>query len=176
MRRLLWKGEDEALVKLAGAGNLILEVGSFEGGSTICLCNDNRNFVIALDPFIASQDLVDFTANVDMARTQKAFIENIKGKGIAWVHAASGDALSFLRSSRLRFDRLFVDGCHIYDSVKSDCEFLHLVKPGGLAIFHDYANAKLPDVRRAVDEYLESPTGPAVMKREIILSMLVAHL
>ena len=50
---------------------------------------------------------------------------------------------------------ILIDGDHSYEGVMADCEhFLPHVMPGGYAMFHDYERESLPDVTRAVDEYL----------------------
>lgn len=50
---------------------------------------------------------------------------------------------------------VLIDGDHSYEGVKADCEhFLPHVTPGGYAMFHDMDRESLPDVTKAVDEYM----------------------
>lgn len=51
---------------------------------------------------------------------------------------------------------ILIDGDHSYEGVKADCEhFLPHVSIGGFAMFHDMDRESLPDVGRAVKEYMK---------------------
>jgi hypothetical protein len=53
------------------------------------------------------------------------------------------------------FDFVYIDACHLYDSVKADLEmFLPKLKTGGLMCGHDYANVYGFGVVKAVDEFI----------------------
>lgn len=53
------------------------------------------------------------------------------------------------------FDFVYIDACHLYDSVKADLEmFLPKLKTGGLMCGHDYANVCGFGVVKAVDEFI----------------------
>jgi cephalosporin hydroxylase len=50
---------------------------------------------------------------------------------------------------------ILIDGDHSYAGVLADCsKFLPNVIVGGYAMFHDYKRDSLPDVTRAVDDYM----------------------
>lgn len=50
---------------------------------------------------------------------------------------------------------ILIDGDHSYEGVKADCEhFLPHLVTNGIAMFHDYKRESLPDVTRAVDDYM----------------------
>jgi hypothetical protein len=53
-------------------------------------------------------------------------------------------------------DLVFVDGCHHYEAVMSDTtNALEILKPGGLLIWHDFANSgDYHDVTRAILDVL----------------------
>lgn len=52
---------------------------------------------------------------------------------------------------------ILIDGDHSYKGVLADCEhFLPHVIKGGYAMFHDYERESLPEVTRAVHDYLIS--------------------
>lgn len=50
---------------------------------------------------------------------------------------------------------LHIDGDHSYEGVRADIEnYVPLVKQGGYILFHDYTNAGIPGVQKAVDELM----------------------
>jgi predicted O-methyltransferase YrrM len=54
-----------------------------------------------------------------------------------------------------KIDLLHIDGDHTYEAVLSDCKiYLPLVKEGGYACFDDFGHDSLPDVFKAVTEYM----------------------
>ena len=55
------------------------------------------------------------------------------------------------------FDFIYIDGCHLYDSVKADLEmFLPKLKNGGLMCGHDYVKYLNFGVIEAVDEFCKN--------------------
>jgi hypothetical protein len=57
------------------------------------------------------------------------------------------------------FDRVYIDGNHIYESVKTDIEcWLPKIRKGGLMGGHDYGVPEFPGIKQAVDELLKEPT------------------
>ncbi len=54
---------------------------------------------------------------------------------------------------------LFIDGDHSYKGVKDDCHnWIPKVTHNGLVLFHDYGRDSLPDVYRAVNDYINIST------------------
>lgn len=69
--------------------------------------------------------------------------------------------LSIMHSSHAKIgekiDCILIDGDHSYDAVMDDCRhFLPQVASGGWACFHDFNRASLPDVTKAVLDYIRS--------------------
>ncbi len=55
------------------------------------------------------------------------------------------------------FDFVYIDACHMYESVKADLKaWWPKVKPGGILAGHDYISNKHVGVKKAVDEFLFS--------------------
>jgi predicted O-methyltransferase YrrM len=131
---------------------MIVEIGSYCGGSTVVLGRaairrTPTAQVFAIDPFHAPGDRYqrpyeqDFDANVaewGLART------------IQKLRMTSQDAS---KEWRRPIDLLYVDGDHGYEAVKFDIQlYVPLVRPGGLLLFHDYKLVGKDGVRQAIDE------------------------
>lgn len=59
-----------------------------------------------------------------------------------------------------QIDFLHIDGDHSYFGVSDDCfNWLPKVKKGGIVAFDDYGHASLPDVFKAVTEYMSRKGG-----------------
>jgi len=119
----------------------IVEIGSFEGYSTIILAEavEANRKVFAIDPFIEG--------------TEQKFNENICRAGVASTVEvlklkSEEAALGWAKPIKL----LFIDGSHQYEYVKKDVLLWkpHLMS-GARTIFHDI---NIYDVRRVVREYV----------------------
>lgn len=144
--------EQDLLYRLArdgpGAG-AVVEIGSWQGLSTICLAAGSkrrgREPVTAIDPFEVVP-LAGFTANIARA-----------GLG-DWVRPVVG--LSYQVAATwggVPIRLLYVDGNHDYEAVCRDyADWAPWVIPGGLIAFHDAVEPGYPGVSRALDEVLDS--------------------
>jgi predicted O-methyltransferase YrrM len=169
-----------AAVKVAGfiqplelrwlAGNAcfrkaVLEVGSWKGRSTKVLALVCPGTVYAVDHWRGSASELQ-TTNAEAVSLGpdglfEVFRTNLKdeiqsGKVIP-IRAESADAAAFIGGEKGYgwIDMLFIDGDHMYESVKRDIQiWLPHVAHGGLLCGHDYYDA--PGVKQAVKELLPS--------------------
>lgn len=164
-------GEQEArfLGLLAGctpATGAIVEIGSFQGRSTVMLAKVASRYglgpVVAIDPH-NSPILFDHETNPE-ASSYEDFLASISAAGLrdhVEPHRAySADvAKSWKRPIRL----LWIDGDHTLEGAKRDLDgFLPYVVPGGVVAFHDALNAFPGPIRVFVEDILRSDRfGPA---------------
>ncbi|MBV6441935.1 MAG: glycosyltransferase [Haliscomenobacteraceae bacterium CHB4] len=163
-----WLSDEEAhlMIKTAikALGELpphhrLVEVGSYHGKSTVLLGSVAKTVspgarVCAIDPHngllgAADQGLQSFPPSL------ASFRKNIAEAGLSDItdvitdysfHVAWSDPISLL----------YIDGLHDYENVIRDFrQFADWVRPGGYAIFHDYADY-FPGVKQAVHEILET--------------------
>ena len=117
----------------------ILEIGRFEGGSTILLASTGNE----LD-------------SIDIAPKNDTFIEvMLKQLMIDKVNLIINDAKN-MNFPENKYDLIFIDGGHSYEQVKND--FLKVkksIKIGGHLLFHDYSPSQ-PEVVKFIDELKES--------------------
>lgn len=93
------------------------------------------------------------------------------------IQELAGNSLTFDFTPYSGMDIVFIDGCHQYAAAKADTgNALRIVKPGGLVIWHDFANyGDYHDVTRAVldsvpakDLYQISDSQLAVYRKPLV--------
>ncbi len=148
----------------------ILEIGSYQGGSTLAIGHAIAGTEIelfCLDPWSNYLDQGDF-ADFELSKISDDFrILNNFIKNTAFI----GDNLRMLRGKTNAFagllegkgfDFIFIDGAHDYDSVRYDIKVaFSALKPGGFVCGHDY-HSDGHGVRRAVDELIAG--APSIYK------------
>lgn len=142
------------------AKGAIVEIGSFQGRSTVMLAKVASRYglgpVVAIDPH-NSPILLDHQANPE-ASSYEGFLDSVRAAGVA-NHVephrtySTEVAGSWSRSIRL----LWIDGDHSYEGARKDLEgfFPHLV-PHGVVAFHDALNAFPGPIRVFVEDVLGS--------------------
>ena len=80
-----------------------------------------------------------------------------------------GDSNQLLKNIDLeKFDYVFLDGGHKYETVRNDLENLTpVIKNGGIILCDDYDLSYAPGVKRAIDEY--------IIKRNFSLKILFSR-
>jgi|GEM_PF-974304 len=149
----------------------ILEIGSYQGGSTLVIGHAIANTEIelyCLDPWLNYLDQSDF-ADFERSKISDDFkIINNFIKNTAFI----GENLRMLRGKSnafagllidMGFDFIFIDGAHDYDSVRYDIRIaFSALNPGGFVCGHDYHSLG-HGVRRAVDELIS--TVPTIVTK-----------
>lgn len=159
-------GELEWLAGQASDHRRIVEIGCFHGRSTRALADNCDGIIIAVDPWQSGRE-----KDAEVARSFgttpeppfPAFLRNMSGAlaPVIPYRLSSLEAAANLRN--LRFDMVFIDGDHEYESVKEDIlAWRPLLKDGGLLCGHDYGH---PDyhagVTAVVNELFGQPSrGP----------------
>jgi len=146
---LLWKSASKV------DHGSIVEIGSFEGYSSIVLAKgvQNGSKVYAIDPHTDRMIEIDEMESPVVGDTWSIFNENIQKTGVSQIvqgiKMKSEDAVMTWKEP---IALLYIDGSHRYEDVKKD--FLlwkQYVIPGGMVIFHDIWTS---GVRRALSEFV----------------------
>ncbi len=128
------------------AGEVVLEIGSLCGRSTMCIAEVAKK-VYTIDTFKSHDNGVD---QMDKFTTLSIFAENVKGYDN--IVAIAGKSEEIVPALRLEVGVVFIDGWHEYEQVKKDIEVCGpKLKEGGIMIFHDFASYH-NHVGRAVKE------------------------
>lgn len=147
---------------------LIVEIGSWQGRSTRALADNcpYHGMVIAVDPWQSGREK-DAECARSFGTTPEppfsAFLRHLAHSPVPVIpmRLSSLEAAQNLRNCR--FDMVFIDGDHEYESVKEDIlAWRPLLKEGGLLCGHDYGH---PDyhagVTAVVNELFGEPSrGP----------------
>lgn len=135
------------------AGNVIVEVGSWKGRSTICLGNGSKEGngvkIFAIDPHIGSSEHQKRFGKID---TFEKFKQNMNGAGIAeFVEPIRATSENAAKNFNQRIEFVFIDGAHEYKFVKLDFNlWFPKVINGGILAFHDSWHFIGPNLTTAI--------------------------
>lgn len=140
-------------------GGHIVEIGSFQGKSTVCLglgAKRSDAWVWAIDPH--NDEQVNETTHYGM-ENHAALLKNLVDFGVAdrvRVIALLSDKVS--EGWERDIDLLWIDGCHEYESVVRDLKWRYFLNTAhGRIAVHD-SSGHFPDVSRALSE-ITQPGG-----------------
>lgn len=127
----------------------ILEIGTYEGGTVIALCEDGwldyGSTITCVDPFGIDQSGYNF---------KDTWLHNINllpQKDQIIIHEIRSE--QFFEENTQMFDLVYIDGHHEYDNVLHDGRNAHkFLNSGGVLIFDDYHATLQPDVYNAVND------------------------
>ena len=159
----LLPNEAALLYRLASevpAGGTIVEIGSYQGKSTVALGLGVKTkpytdavLIYAIDPHMGEMkhgarfdifDQVELFKN--LLRFEVADVVNVVS--MPSVHIAQAWCYGDI-------ELLWIDGAHDYQDVTRDIQaWSKWLSPSGKMAFHDYANPDFPGVRQAVNEFL----------------------
>jgi MMP 1-O-methyltransferase len=158
-------GENEArflglLAACVPARGAIVEIGSFQGRSTVMLAKVASHYglgpVVAIDPH-NSPILLDHQAN-PQASSYQDFLGSLRAAGVTnhvESHVAYSTDVAKSWNRPIRF--LWIDGDHSYQGAKKDLDgFLPHLVPLGVVAFHDALNAFPGPIRVFVEDVLHS--------------------
>jgi predicted O-methyltransferase YrrM len=185
-----WLTIDEAigLFELARAlpdeQPVVVEVGSWQGKSSLCLAQGlvgkQRPRLCCIDPFDASGDAA--SADAYGARAQRldnglraAFERNLREAGVRdLVEVLQGRSHEHALSWHHDADLVFLDGDHAYEAVRQDVlDWAPKVRRGGFLALHDVVHPVHDGPRRVVDELLRG--DPSWVDVRYVDSMFVAR-
>ena len=130
----------------------ILEIGVHTGDfalrllDSISTANNEGVHYVGVDLFSEMQDLDNYSKEVSLWAESENFVyEKIKQKfPSVHVQLYTGYSSKILFSLKEKFDIIFIDGGHSFETVKNDWEVSSqsLLKKGGVIYFDDYCNSK----------------------------------
>ena len=95
------------------------------------------NYIIRLDPY----------SHQSVLKLLKKFNKNI--------NIIKGNSNTVLKEIPSKFDYVFLDGGHKYETVKNDLKNLvQVINNGGVILCDDYDLSYASDIKKAIDEYV----------------------
>jgi predicted O-methyltransferase YrrM len=162
------------LCKMLPENSKILEIGSYQGGSTVAIghaiAGTNKS-LYCLDPwqgYLNQEDFVD----IDKSKIKDDFVvfnnflrnTSFIGENLRVLRGRSTSFAELLAGKE--FDLIFIDGAHDYMSVRTDIIIaFSAIKAGGIICGHDH-HSSAPGVMRAVSELIGSV--PSIQTKHII--------
>jgi beta-1,4-mannosyl-glycoprotein beta-1,4-N-acetylglucosaminyltransferase len=152
------RGELEWLARKASVRKCIVEIGSWRGHSTIAMAENTGGIVYSVDPWTSTPEMSpdpfypliqkepewlmeDFRRNVGPALLEKT-VRPMRMKSL--------DAAAVFSRQGIKFDMIFIDAAHDYDSVRDDIlAWRPLLAANGLLCGHDMG---FEGVARALSE------------------------
>ena len=152
--------ETQWLINRAKNAETFAEIGCWHGITTRNVASQTSATYYAVEHFDCSPELeVNWEGPEHQWRT---FITNVNGLlNVKIIPLKSVEAAKSL--SNVKFDVVFIDAAHDYQSVKADVEaWAPLVKPGGILCGHDYGwwvrNGAKDGVTKYVNEAMPGRT------------------
>jgi predicted O-methyltransferase YrrM len=129
------------LAEKAHQRTVIVEVGSWKGTTAIAMADNTSGSVYAVDTFRGSVR-EEAHQKLDQGEEDwlyKTFTRNTEGlQNLTVMRMTSLEAATYFKSIGRRFDLIFLDASHDYDSVKADIlAWKPLLEEGGLLCGHD---------------------------------------
>ena len=141
------------LAETASKSKLIAEVGSWMGRSTSALAVNTPGWVCCVDTWRGSEEHAPMLAAKPEGWLYDQFLANIKGLPVVAARLPSVEIAKGIASGLVRFNMIFIDANHSYESVKADIEaWKPLLTPNGILCGHDYDPIYWPGIVQAVNE------------------------
>jgi predicted O-methyltransferase YrrM len=143
------------LIERAKESETFAEVGCWHGVTTRNIATSSpKTIVYAVDHFSSSPELEVITREHEPDWQFQQFLSNVNGiLNVKIVPLKSVEAAKSL--SNIRFDVVFIDAAHDYESVKADVEaWAPLVKENGILCGHDYGWFVKNGARDGVTKYV----------------------
>ncbi len=163
-RKMHTEGEAALFAELASGRRQVVEIGVYEGSSTLVLAQHLPSDAVLhlIDPFIDDAGLFSGWQGSAWAtrRVVDRAVRRHGGPTLRWHVERSQDAG---RAWTTPVDLVFIDGDHSEEACREDWElFSPWVEPGGVVVFHDARQGApggegLPGPTATVDELFRGP-------------------
>ena len=147
--------EMEYLAKTAAKSKTIVEIGSWKGRSACAMAANTSAPIFCVDTWSGKLEN-GITEEVESGFL-KAFLENTRRySNVMPICMSSVRAADCMYKMGMRFDMIFIDATHTFESCCSDIlAWRPLLTPGGILCGHDLGHKDWQGVEQAVDSLIE---------------------
>ena len=122
------------LLNYSRRAEVIVEIGCFEGKTSVALARNTSGIVYSIDPFFSGRLRISYAKWIARIHARKHKVRNLR-----FVEGLSFDVV---RDFHQEIDFLFIDGDHNYDVAKRDWEdWLPKMRNQGIIALHDCIQA-----------------------------------
>ena len=139
------------LAERAKEAKVIIEVGCYNGRSTMALADNTDGVIYAVDPWEEFYPDNDGNEHCIKANVYPQFCENLR----EYIQSGKVKPVKeYFTYFGQKADFIFLDGDHRRDTVLHDIEQAEkMILPGGIIAGHDYGHEHWPGVKEAVDSH-----------------------
>jgi len=149
--------------------NKVLEIGCFEGLSSVFfadnLLNEKNSFLICVDPFYKSNTVKGVSTQHVDENTKSTFLQNIsKSVNYSKINFHNVTSDDFFEKNNLKFNFIYIDGCHALDYIKRDMEnSFNFLEKNGIMWMDDYRGGKNGNIKKTMDNFLTEYNGKFII-------------
>lgn len=128
------KQELRLLIKYAYHSNTIVELGCYEGNTTVALAKATQGIVYSVDPFTVGRLGISYGKIIATTHAKRSRVQNIQLiEKLSWEAAPT---------VQVPIDLLFIDAAHTYDAISRDWnDWTPKIRVGGHFALHDVRKA-----------------------------------
>jgi len=128
------------LAEQASTRKMIVEIGSWTGGSARAMADNTEGLVYCVDPLCGTPEMARYFLGDYPEWLYDEFHKNLEElTNVRLIREFSVDGAQTCKDLGLLFDMIFLDGSHDYESVKMDIRaWRPLLAEGGLFCGHDW--------------------------------------
>lgn len=154
----------EQIVELLSPNSIGCELGVFEGDFSQSLVDSNKfSELYLVDLFSGSAS--NFGKHYPDASILNEYVKK-KFQSHSSVKVVKQDSISFLQTSKINFDFIYIDTIHTYHHLIQELNSAHdCIKPGGYICGHDYC-IEFMGVIQAVKEFSTKYQYPVIVTTE----------
>lgn len=124
------EAESEALARCCATANCVVEIGCFEGRTTVILARGTSGTVYSIDPFFPGSFGIRYNKLIAATHARRNKLHNI--------HFEQGFSYDVAPGFDQAIDLLFIDGDHSLAGVERDwADWFPKVRLGGMIALHD---------------------------------------
>lgn len=160
----LWPGELfflQALARSLPEGSVVVNIGAGAGTSSLGIVEVQPSLKVFT---------IDISEGGPLGGLENE-VNAFRDTGLPLPTQILGDSHTCWKAWKDKIDLLLIDGDHSEDGLKADMDgWLHFIKPGGYAVFHDYNSTSWNGITHVIDERMSPDVWARVLKVDTLIA------